>query len=156
MLPGRWRNARGCAAYGSHFRGSAHPHVSGARWQDRRALCESGRCWNDAAAWSASAASVVVRSVGSPVPARFYGSMVHRSGSLLVPNGWEGRPLLIGLCHCIWAIRREERDLLVGLPADIHCANAGTKLARRVCPSASTRQAELCALGHGVAHWNAS
>jgi len=34
-LSGQWRNARGCTAYREHFRGSAHPHVSGARWQDR-------------------------------------------------------------------------------------------------------------------------
>ena len=33
-LSGRWRNARWCAAHGSHFRGSAHPHVSMYRVRD--------------------------------------------------------------------------------------------------------------------------
>jgi len=32
---GRWRNARRRAAHGSNLRGSAHPHVPRARWQDR-------------------------------------------------------------------------------------------------------------------------
>jgi hypothetical protein len=47
----------GGAAHGSDVRGSAHPHVPGARWRDRRALREPRRCRNDAAAWSASAAA---------------------------------------------------------------------------------------------------
>ena len=48
----------------SRFSTSTCIHVSGARWQDHRALCESGRRRNDAAAWSASTASVAAASVG--------------------------------------------------------------------------------------------
>jgi len=48
----------------SRFSTSTWIHVSGARWQDHRALCESGRRRNDAAAWSASTASVAAASVG--------------------------------------------------------------------------------------------